>query len=137
MNRLENVVLPSDSIAKLKRTMGVSSLALLASAGSLVCCVLPAVLVAFGAGAALAALVTAVPQLIWLSAHKALVFGVAATMLTLSGGAIWHARSLPCPIDPAQGRACTTLRTVSTYLWSAAAICTGTGAFFAFVLAKL
>lgn len=137
MNSRENTVVPSDSIVKLKRTMGVSSLALVASAGTLVCCVLPAALVSLGAGAALAAIVTAVPQLIWLSAHKALVFAVAATMLALSGGAIWHARSLPCPIDPAQGRACATLRTVSTYLWSAAAICTGTGAFFAFVLPNL
>ena len=40
--------------------------ALLASSGTLVCCVLPAVMVSLGAGATLAGLVTAVPQLIWL-----------------------------------------------------------------------
>jgi hypothetical protein len=43
---------------------------LLFASGTLVCCVLPAVMVALGAGAALAGLVTSVPQLVWLSAHK-------------------------------------------------------------------
>lgn len=53
-------------------------------------------MVALGAGAALAGLVTAVPQLVWLSEHKALVFGVATVMLALSGVMLWRARSLPC-----------------------------------------
>ena len=63
------------------RRLGLAAGALLASSATLVCCVLPAVLVALGAGAALAGLVTAVPQLVWLSEHKALVFGGAAALL--------------------------------------------------------
>src|SRR6187200_1056050 len=54
-----------DVHAPLRRNLGLATAALLASSGTLVCCVLPALMVALGAGAALAGLVTAVPQLIW------------------------------------------------------------------------
>ena len=85
-------------------------LSLFTSGGTLVCCALPALLVALGAGAALAGLVTAVPQLIWLSEHKVEVFAVATLMLSISGWLQWRARSLPCPADPALAAACTGLR---------------------------
>src|SRR5207342_1394926 len=106
----------------------------LASSGTLVCCVLPAAMVALGAGAALAGLVTAVPQLIWLSEHKALVFGVATVMLALSGVMLWRARSLPCPTDSVAAAACRRLRATSVLLWWVALVAVATGAAFAFVL---
>ena len=127
----------ADANAPLRRNLGISALALLASGGTLVCCVLPAVMVALGAGAALAGLVTAVPQLIWLSEHKALVFGIASLMLALSGGMLWRARSLPCPADPAAAVACRRLRTASVLLWGAALVAVAAGAAFAFVLPLL
>ena len=82
------------------RNAGLAAGALFASSATLLCCVLPAVLVAVGAGAALAGLVTAVPQLIWLSAHKTIVFGLAAIALGVSGVALWVGRRAPCPADP-------------------------------------
>ena len=94
----------------LARNAALSAAALLTSSATLVCCVLPAVLVAIGAGAALAGLVTAAPQLIWLSEHKPLVFGIAALMLAASGASLWYARSLPCPAERAAARACQRLR---------------------------
>ena len=121
----------------LLRNLGVALLALLASGGTLVCCVLPAAMVALGAGAALAGLVTAVPQLVWLSEHKAGVFGVAFAMLALSGALLWHARRLPCPADPALAKACTRLRRISVATWWLAMACTAAGATFAFVLPAL
>jgi len=127
----------ADARAPLKRNLGVAMLTLLASSGTLVCCVLPAVMVAVGAGAALAGLVTAVPQLVWLSEHKAGVFGLASVLLTLSGGLLWRARRLPCPSDPALARACTRLRMGSIVLWWVALICMLVGATFAFVLPRL
>lgn len=123
--------------APLRRNVGMALLALLASGGTLVCCVLPAVMVALGAGAALAGLVTAVPQLVWLSTHKAGVFGVAFAMLALSGAMLWRARRLPCPADPALARACSRLRRVSIALWWTALASTTAGAAFAFVLPRL
>ena len=82
------------------RNAGLAAGALLASSATLVCCVLPALLVALGAGATLAGLVTAVPQLVWLSEHKPPVFGIAIAFMTISGAALWYGRSLPCPADP-------------------------------------
>ena len=112
-------------------------MALIASSGTLICCVLPAVMVALGAGAALAGLVTAVPQLIWLSEHKTGVFSVAFAMLGLSGVLLWRARSLPCPADPALARTCARLRRASIVLWAFALLCAAIGAAFAFLLPAL
>lgn len=122
--------------APLKRNASLATLALLASSGTLVCCVLPAIMVALGAGAALAGLVTAVPQLIWLSEHKGLVFGVASVLLVVAGAAIWHARGLPCPSDPAQASACMRLRRFSAVLYGIAVFAFCLGAFFAFLLPR-
>lgn len=126
-----------DAGAPLRRNFGVATLALIASSGTLICCVLPAVMVALGAGAALAGLVTAVPQLIWLSEHKAGVFGVAFAMLGLSGVLLWRARSLPCPADPVLAHTCARLRRASIVLWAFALLCTVVGAVFAFLLPAL
>lgn len=119
------------------RNVGIAATALLASSATLVCCVLPAVLVALGAGAALVGLVSAVPQLIWLSEHKALVFGGAGVLLLLSGVTLWNARRLPCPTDPQLARSCMRLRTLSNRLWTVAAVAYAVGAVFAFLLPAL
>jgi len=120
--------------APLRRNAGLAALALLASSGTLVCCVLPAVMVALGAGAALAGLVTAVPQLVWLSEHKALVFGIAAALLVVAGVVLWRARRLPCPVEAEQARACMRLRRWSAVLYATALFAFALGATFAFVL---
>lgn len=106
--------------------------ALLASAGTLVCCVLPAVMVSLGAGAALAGLVSAVPQLIWLSERKGLVFTVASLALLVAGALLWQARHAPCPADPALAKACGRLRRWSLGLYAVSVLATAAGAIFAF-----
>jgi hypothetical protein len=116
------------------RNAGLATGALVASSATLICCVLPAVLVALGAGAALAALVTAVPQLIWMSEHKTLVFGLAAALLGISGVALWLGRRAPCPADPTLARSCRRLRRLSTILYGVAVVSFLVGAAFAFVL---
>jgi hypothetical protein len=127
----------SEANAPLRRNVGVSFLTLMASGGTLICCVLPAVMVSLGAGAALAGLVSAVPQLVWLSERKLWVFGFAFGMLALSGALLWHARRLPCPADEALARTCSRLRRISLVMWSFALFCTLVGAGFAFVLPLL
>jgi len=107
---------------------------LLATTGTLLCCVLPAVLVSVGAGAVLVGLVSTFPQLVWLSEHKALVFGIAGLLLAISGGLIWRGRSLPCPVDPAAARSCTRLRRLSAAVYAIAVVCFAVGVTFAFVL---
>ena len=117
-----------------KSNVGIAAAALLASAATLVCCVLPAVLVSLGAGAVLVSLVSSFPQLIWLSEHKALVFGIAGLALAISGAMIWFARRLPCPTEPTAARACTRLRQWSRWLYGTAVAAFLSGVTFAFLL---
>jgi len=125
------------SESKFARNAGLAVGALLACSATLVCCVIPAVLVAIGAGAALAGLVTAVPQLIWLSEHKPWVFGVAAALLAISGAALWVGRRAPCPADPELARSCRSLRRISAVIYAVALLSFGVGALFAFVMPML
>ncbi|HUS24904.1 MAG TPA: hypothetical protein VM369_08140 [Candidatus Binatia bacterium] len=110
---------------------------LLLSSSTLLCCALPALLVALGAGATLAGLVTAVPQLVWLSAHKGLVFGGAGAALAVAGVFQWRARSLPCPADPALAAACARTRRFSVVTWFVAVAIYAIGATFAFLVPLL
>jgi hypothetical protein len=119
------------------RNVGVAALTLVASSGTLVCCVLPAALVSIGAGAALVGLISAVPQLIWLSEHKGMVFGVAGLLLLSSGVLLWRGRRLPCPTDPKVARSCMRLRKVSYWLYGISAFAFALGAMIAFALPML
>jgi hypothetical protein len=119
------------------RNVGVAFGTLLASTTTLVCCVLPAVLVSIGAGAVMVGLVSTFPQLVWLSEHKALVFGIAGVLLAGSGMMIWHARTLPCPIDPIAARSCTRLRRISAWVYGVSLVAFVAGALFAFALPAL
>jgi hypothetical protein len=120
-----------------QRNVGVALGTLLASGATLVCCVLPAVLVSLGAGAVLVGLVSAVPQLVWLSEHKGWVFGIAGVLLIAAGAMLWHARRLPCPVDPVAARSCTRLRRASAMLYWTALVSYLLGGSFAFVLPAL
>lgn len=120
-----------------QRNVGVAFGTLVASSATLICCVLPAVLVSLGAGAVLVGLVSAIPQLVWLSEHKAWVFGIAGVMLLAAGAMLWHARSLPCPVDPVAARSCTRLRGISAVLYWIALGSYALGGLFAFVLPVL
>ena len=114
------------------RNVGVAFGTLLASGATLVCCVLPAVLVSIGAGSVLVGLLSSFPQLIWLSEHKVAVFGIAGALLAGSGVMLWRARRMPCPVDPAAARSCTRLRRISTILYGVSAVAFCVGASFAF-----
>lgn len=108
-------------------------LSLFTSTGTLLCCALPALLVALGAGAALSTLVAVVPGLVWVSEYKEVVFGVAGGMLAISGWLQWRGRFAPCPMDPAQRDACLSTRKTSTHVYLASVAVYAVGGWFAFV----
>lgn len=112
-------------------------LSLFTSTGTLICCALPALLVSVGAGAVMAGLIEAVPQITWLGKHKGIVFGVAGALLLISGAWQWHARNLPCPADKAQAAACARARQISWIVWGLSVALFAVGFFFAFLAADL
>ena len=103
------------------------------SASTLVCCALPALLVALGAGATLISLTTAFPQLIWLSEHKLGLFILAGGMLLVAGLFQRRASRLPCPVDPVLAKTCTHQRRVSWSIYVISCLIFLVGAFFAFI----
>lgn len=110
-------------------------LALASSGSTLVCCALPALLVSIGAGATLAALVSAVPQLIWISMHHGLVFGGAFAMLVVGG--YWQKRPAACPADKALAQACARYKQISRVVYLSSVGIYLVGVFFAYALPLL
>jgi hypothetical protein len=105
------------------RLQGISSwFALAASAGTLICCAIPIVLVALGLGAAVAAASSSVPALIVLSEHKDYVFTGSALLMGVSWW-LHRRQGLACPSDPELAETCRkTRRWSQRILWSALAI---------------
>lgn len=115
----------------------ITALALFGSFSTLFCCALPALLVSLGAGAVVIGLVSAVPQLIWLSEHKVGLFVFAGSMLTLSAIMRYLTRNAPCPADPLKAKSCQSLRRLSQSIFVVSLIIYGTGLYFAFIAVKL
>lgn len=108
-------------------------LSLFTSGSTLICCALPATLVAIGSAATLTALVGNFPQLIWISEHKPLVFGLAGAMLAIAGYLQWQARNAPCPADAALAAVCSKTRKNALRIYWLSVAIFGVGVFFAFV----
>jgi hypothetical protein len=110
----------------------IAFLTLFTSMSTLICCALPAFFVTLGMGAAFAGLVTKVPQLIWISEHHLLVFGVGGILLIFGGLMQWQARKLACPVDPKLAAACKETRSWSPIIYFVSVGIYLVGAFFAF-----
>ena len=119
------------------RETAAPTLALVTSLSTLICCTLPAVMITLGMGAALSSLTSNVPQLIWLSAHKLLVFGGSFVLLCLAWGVRYLTRNMPCPADPAQAKACARMRALGGGVLYVGFGVWGLGAFSAFLLPKI
>ena len=112
-------------------------LTIVSSFSTLACCALPAALVSIGAGAALASVVTAVPQLVWLSEHKIPLFAFAGFMVALAGVSAYRSRNAPCPADSAQAKSCMRLRRWSARIFYFSAAVYAIGFFFAFLASRI
>jgi hypothetical protein len=115
----------------------VDFLTLFTSAGTLICCALPALLVTIGAGSVMAGLVSNVPQLIWFSKHKVEIFIFAGIMLMLSGSIRLYSKNLSCPIDENLEKACSNTRKLSNRIFVFSILIYLTGGFFAFLAPRI
>ena len=119
--------------ADLKYVKRANILSLFTSGSTLICCALPATLVAIGSAATLASLVSNFPQLVWISEHKALVFGLAGAMLAIASYLQWQARNAPCPADATLAAVCTKTRKNALQIYWLSVAIFAVGAFFAFI----
>lgn len=119
------------------RETAIPALALFASAGTLLCCALPALLITIGAGAVMAGIATNIPGLIFLTAHKEWVFIGAGILLAAALASKYLARNAPCPVDPALAKACMKMRRLGSLILGIAVIAYLVGGFFAFFAADL
>jgi len=115
----------------------IHTFALFGSFSTLLCCALPALFVSLGAGAALVGLVSAVPQLVWLSEHKIGLFIFAGVMLTISGVSRYLTRNAHCPIDANAARTCKRLRRIGFGVFCFSLLMYAVGFYFAFVAQHL
>ena len=133
-SHLESIGHAGDGTQQTRNSLVTSLLSLFASSSTLICCALPALLVALGAGAALSGLVGAFPQIVWLSEHKVALFVFAGLMLAASGAMQWVNRQAPCPIDPRLRDPCLRTRKVSRRVYGVSVGLYVVGGFFAFLL---
>ena len=120
-----------------RRALLAPTLSLFASTSTLLCCALPALLVTVGAGAVMAGIASNVPGYVWLTERKVPLFSLSGVMLALAIFMRWRSRHAPCPIDPAEARACARLRRTSGWLLYASVGVYLVGGFFAFFAADL
>jgi hypothetical protein len=128
----ENMQVEVD-LSAVKAAQKANILSLFTSGSTLICCALPATLVAIGSAATLTTLVSNFPQLIWISEHKPLVFGLAGAMLAIAGYLQWQARNAPCPADLSLAAVCTKTRKNALRIYWLSVAIFSVGAFFAFI----
>jgi hypothetical protein len=104
------------------------------SSGTLVCCALPALFVALGAGATLASFLSAFPALVVISKYKAVTFGLAGVGLAIGGWMQHRQRFAPCPADARLAAACQQTRRISRWTYLSSVAMFAVGGFYAFVL---
>lgn len=123
------------------RALGV--LSLLTSAGTLICCALPALLVLAGLGASVASMLSAAPWLVTLSQHKAWLFAASGVLIALNFAYVYglaprlRSGGDRCAPEELGDSACATAdRMARILLWSAAVVY-GVGLFAAYALGWL
>ena len=131
--RQTEVDLSAVKTTDLKYVKRANILSLFTSGSTLICCALPATMVAIGSAATLTALVGNFPQLIWISEHKGLVFGLAGVMLAIAGYLQWQARNAPCPADATLAAVSTKTRQNALRIYWLSVGIFAVGAFFAFI----
>ena len=60
----------------------------------------------------MAGLTSAIPGIMWLSAHKNILFVLSGGLMAASTLLWWQQRHAPCPVDPIKAAACERLRGV-------------------------
>ncbi|MBT6232312.1 MAG: hypothetical protein HOI51_02935 [Nitrosomonadales bacterium] len=124
----------NNGLNQLEKIKNTSYISLLSSGSTIVCCALPAILVAIGAGATLSTFIHYFPQIVFLSVYKTPIFIGAFIMLIIASIAYRQAQNLPCPADQELAEKCQQLRHRSRLILIVSSFIYLVGFFFAFIL---
>lgn len=119
--------------SKIARDLGLGGVTLLFSAGTLICCALPVLLVTVGLGATVAAMTSAFPFLVTLTQYKVWLFAWSGLLVSFSGWLVYGAAN-PCPAEPGLARLCGRMRNWNKRVFWAAAVIWAVGLFAAYLL---
>lgn len=137
---LETMPRPSHRAGARARAFGF--LSLFTSAGTLICCALPSLLVLIGLGATVASVLSVAPWLVTLSQHKGWVFAGSGLLIALNFAYVYgltprlRATHQACPPDAVASACGTAERLSRVVLWISAALY-GVGFGTAYLLASL
>lgn len=92
-------------------------LSLFGSLSTLLCCALPVTLVSLGMGATFASLTANVPQIIWLTERKDLLFLFTGLLLIISYLLMRQSEKMACPIDVNQNQVCDSSKKISKKMY--------------------
>jgi hypothetical protein len=114
-----------------------SVLTLFTSSGTLLCCVLPAVVATIAGGAAVSSMLSAFPFLIPLSMNKAWIFGVSAILIAINGYMVFKPnQEVACDVEAGEDGCEVTGRFNKQMFYISASVLV-MGAFFAYALVPI
>jgi len=121
---------------RIKKPIKWGWLILFTSSATLVCCVIPIVLVSLGMGAVVAALYGSLPFLTFLGVYKSWTFTVTAAILLLAAWALYRPGRV-CPTDSTLAKACTSAHKWNSRLFWVSVSLWGFSFFAAYLLLPL
>ena len=107
------------------------------STSTLLCCALPALLVAIGAGGVMASIYANVPAITNFVQNKNLIFIIVAVLLLINGLSLWFNRNAPCPLDAKKAMICLKSRKISRVIYFMSLGIYFVGFFFSYLAVKL
>ncbi|MGY8751557.1 MAG: hypothetical protein ACKVKJ_05930 [Fidelibacterota bacterium] len=114
-----------------------SVLTLFTSSGTLLCCVLPAVVATIAGGAAVSSMLSAFPFLIPLSMNKGWIFGVSAILIAINGYIVFKPnQEVACDVEAGEDGCEVTGRFNKQMFYISASVLV-MGAFFAYALVPI
>jgi len=112
-----------------------SVLTLFTSSGTLLCCVLPAVVATIAGGAAVSSMLSTFPFLIPLSMNKGWIFIIAATLIAINGYLVFKPnQKVACDVDE---DGCDVTGRFNKRMFYISASVLAVGAFFAYALVPI
>ena len=110
---------------------------LFTSSGTLLCCVLPAVVATIAGGAAVSSMLSAFPFLIPLSMHKEWIFAIAAILIAVNGYMVFKPnQDVACDVEAGED-GCDITGRFNKRMFYISATVLAVGAFFAYALVPI